>query len=76
MVALKAQVSAEMILLLVVLLAVVALVASNLMTTSEKAGETFTNSSNKIIEGASNTCVMDEQCQEGEKCINGICKEE
>ena len=72
----KAQLSAEMILLLVVLLAIVALVASNLMSSSEKAGEAFTNSSNKIIEGSSKTCIMDEQCGEGERCINGLCREE
>ena len=71
----KAQISAEMILLLVVLLAVVALVASNLMSSSEKAGEAFANSSNKIIEGASRTCVVDDQCETGEQCINGLCKE-
>ena len=72
----KAQLSAEMILLLVVLLAVVALVASNLMSSSEKASEAFTNSTNKVIDATSKTCVMDEQCGEDEKCINGLCRQE
>ncbi len=69
----RAQLSAEMILIMVVLLAVVAIVASNLMSSSEKAGETFSNTSNKVIEGAAKSCVLDEQCDAGEKCINGRC---
>ena len=72
----KAQLSAEMILLLVVLLAVVAMVASNLMNSSEKASEAFTNSTDKVIDATSKTCVMDEQCSENERCVNGLCKQE
>ena len=71
----RLQISAEMILLLVVILAIVALVAQNLMSTSQQAGEAFTNSSEKIIEGASNTCITDNQCPEGQYCINGLCQE-
>lgn len=70
----KAQISAEMILLLVVLLAVVALVATNLMSSAKKASSAVENSTEKIVQGLSNTCVSDEQCPSG-RCVNGFCEE-
>lgn len=70
----KAQISAEMILLMVVLLAVVAIVASNLLQSTEKASQAVESSSSKVIEGVSDICVKDEQCASGQ-CVNGICKQ-
>ena len=70
----KAQISAEMILLLVVLLAIVALVANNLMSASQKGGEAVQGAANKVIEGANMTCVNDAQCPQGMECVEGICQ--
>ena len=68
----KGQLSAEMIILLLVILAIVAVVASNLLSTSKTAGETFSNKSQQMISNVNNICITDEDC-DGGKCINGQC---
>ena len=75
----KGQVSAEMLILLAVVIAIVALAASALMKTaddSSKAVETraqgVLNSTNGLDNCAQ--CTYDYQCDTGESCTSGCCR--
>ena len=69
----KGQLSAEMLLLIVVILAIVAIVAGNLMKSAKQAGKAMQNQSTSILsisEDASkgdtgDPCVSDDQCKSG-----------
>ncbi len=69
----KGQVSAEMIVLLVVLLALVALVASYLMEGSSGLGESIAQKMNNTGQTVEKFCIVDEDCPSG-KCVRGICQ--
>ncbi len=69
----RGQLSAEMIILLLVILAIVAIAANNLINTSKMAGSTFSNKTEKMISNLNEMCITDEDCNGG-KCVNGRCQ--
>ncbi len=69
----KAQISAEMIILLVALLALVALVANNLINAGKTASNAVVTKTNKIADTIQNTCIVDSDCDSG-TCVNGTCQ--
>ena len=74
----KGQLSAEMLILIVVLLAVVALVASQLTKTTEKTGKSLEAQSNIIVE-RSEAAVKSKEgefCSEDNQCLSGSCNTE
>jgi uncharacterized protein (UPF0333 family) len=69
----RGQISVEMILLVVIILAIVALVASNFMGTAEKATGKFSNMSESVFSKAGEYCLTDSDCESGH-CVNGKCQ--
>ena len=77
----RGQLSAEMLILIVVVLAVVALVASQLLKTGEETSKTIDKRSGEIINStesafkkkAGSSCSEDDQC-ESNYCISGECR--
>lgn len=70
----KGQISAEMIVLLVVILALVALVATKLMSSAETVGSGIETKMNKTAEAIANSCTLDIECPPGQRCIEGRCQ--
>lgn len=81
----KAQLSAEMLILIVVVLAVIALVGAQLLSTAKEGGKTIDTGSstifNKTLEGVKSgdgePCDInknDEDCKLGYKCVDYECK--
>ena len=70
----KGQISAEMIVLLVVILALVALVATNLMKSAETLGGGIEEKMNKTAEAIAQSCTVDLECPSGKTCVNGRCQ--
>jgi len=71
----KAQLSAEMLILIVVILAVVALVASQLTKTTEKTGKSLETQSDIIINRseAAVKAKPGEFCSDDGQCLSGSC---
>ncbi|MEM4296228.1 MAG: hypothetical protein QXI89_01050 [Candidatus Anstonellales archaeon] len=70
----KAQLSAEMVILLVIIVAIIAIVASNLFSGAKQASSTFENKVAQITSNINSTCMTDFDCQQGEKCVEGKCQ--
>ena len=78
----RAQLSAEMLILIVVVLAVIALVASQLFGTAKKGGEKVENQTETIFwkseqmikSNEGEPCKDDEDCKTPLQCINNICE--
>lgn len=76
----KGQLSAEMLILIVVVLAVVAIVATQLLKTAEKSGEAIDAQSQAILDKSEaaikakkgDFCVKDEDCLSN-KCFENSC---
>ncbi len=77
----KGQLSAEMLILLVVLVAVVGLVAAQMLGAAKKSGETISQKTDEILEKASGGvkgeegafCIDDSDCAEGLSCSDNRC---
>lgn len=72
----KGQLSAEMIILVVVVLAIVAIAASTLISSAKSTSGTVTNTTEKITESLSYSCVRDADCSNlgtDFKCVQGEC---
>lgn len=78
----KAQLSAEMLILIVVVLAVIALVGSQLLSTANKGGEQlnqgtdtmFWKSGEQVKSAEGEPCKDNENCKLGLTCIEYACK--
>jgi uncharacterized protein (UPF0333 family) len=75
----KGQVSAEMLILLAVVIAIVALAASALMKTAEKSREAVEDRAQGVIDstnGITNCgeCTYSADCDTGETCSSGCCR--
>ena len=70
----RGQLSAEMVILLVVIIAVIAVVASNLFKGAKTAGTGFSNESQKLTKNLEKVCFTDLDCPQGKKCVNGVCQ--
>lgn len=76
----KGQMSAEMLILIVVVLALVAIVATQLLNTAEKSSQKIESQSQAIMEKtdaavkvkSGGFCVKDEECLGG-KCFENAC---
>ncbi len=71
--AFKGQLSAEMVILLIVVIAVIAIVASNLLQGAKSASGTFVNKTNQIVGNVNKTCILDTDCPSGQHCVSGVC---
>ena len=73
----KAQLSAEMLILIVVILAVIAMAASQLFKTTEKTGQAVENQGNVIIERseAAVKAKSGEFCTDDKQCLSNNCDE-
>lgn len=69
----KGQLSAEMIILLAVVLAVVAIAANYLLQTAQKSGEAAQNKTTQVIGTMEKTCITDADCKAG-TCVKGVCQ--
>ncbi len=77
----KGQLSAEMLLLIVVIIAIIGIAATQLLGSSKNASETIKNSSNLIVEDSSRSllrgpgepCSVDNIC-ESNRCLEGKCE--
>ena len=71
----RGQLSAEMLILIVVILAIVALVASQLTKTTEKTGAALENQSNTIVERSEEAVKArsGEFCTKDEQCLSANC---
>ena len=70
----KAQLSIEMIILIVVLLAVLALIATSLEQSATTMGSALEQKANKTAQAIANSCTVSAECPEGQQCINGVCQ--
>jgi len=70
----RGQLSAEMIVLLVVILALVALVASYLTSSGQTIGEAVEKKANATAEYLERTCFDDADCPPGQECVRGMCQ--
>lgn len=78
----KGQLSAEMLLLIVVILAIVAIAATQLIGSAKHTSKTINDQTNKIIQKANNSmlgqvndvCVNNEDCRSRLTCQSGVCK--
>ena len=73
--ALKGQLSAEMLVLIVVILAIIGIAATQLMGTAKTNAQVIQNTSNIMIEDASKSILRDtgELCSTHEVCRSGTC---
>ena len=77
----KGQLSAEMLLLIVVILAIVAIVATQLIGSAKHTSKTIQNQTTSIIQKANDNikgdlgdvCVSDDDCKSGLACNAGVC---
>lgn len=71
----RGQLSAEMLILIVVVLAVLAIVASQLLRTAEEGSERIEEESQDIFEQASeqSKAMEGDYCNEDEDCESGLC---
>jgi len=69
----KGQVSAEMIILLVALLALVAIVASNLINAGKQASSSIVEKVGNMTNTVGQMCIVDADCNGG-RCVNGTCQ--
>lgn len=69
----KGQLSAEMIILLAVVLAIVAIAANYLLQTAKQSGEAAQNKTTQITGAVEKTCITDADCSSG-KCVQGMCQ--
>jgi uncharacterized protein (UPF0333 family) len=72
--AMKGQLSAEMIILVVVILAIVAIVASTLISSAKDTSGSVTNATTKISESLGDICIKDADCGSGRACVQGECQ--
>lgn len=70
----KGQLSIEMIILIVVILAVLALVVTNLEKLANIMGGAAVEKANKTAQAIANSCTVSAECPEGQECINGVCQ--
>ena len=71
----RGQISAEMLILLAVVLAIVALAAAYLMDVGKKAGGEVEERTTEILEGSSGGAgAPGDECSAGEDCISGKCE--
>lgn len=78
----KGQLSAEMLILIVVIMAIVAIAASQLMGTAKDTGENIKNQTKRMnlltaeaIKGQEGAfCIDDEDCAEGLGCDDNRCR--
>ncbi|MEM2963255.1 MAG: hypothetical protein QXW70_03005 [Candidatus Anstonellales archaeon] len=68
----KGQISAEMLIILVILIGVALIVASQLIKTATQAGKEIEKKTGQIFE-ISKSCETDLDCDAGESCINNVC---
>ncbi|MBI2079876.1 class III signal peptide-containing protein [Candidatus Micrarchaeota archaeon] len=76
----KGQLSAEMLILIVVILAILAIVATQLLNTAQKSSEKIESQSTAILEKTEKAvkgkegsfCVNDDECLSG-SCIDNTC---
>jgi uncharacterized protein (UPF0333 family) len=74
----KGQVSAEMLILLAVVIAIVALAASALMNTAQQSRDSVTSRTNDVLTNTNNVancraCTNDADCYTGEQCTSRCC---
>ena len=74
----KGQVSAEMLILLAVVIAIVALAASALMNTAQQSSAAVTSRTQGVLDSTNNVancraCTYDADCNVGEQCTSGCC---
>ncbi|RME79973.1 MAG: class III signal peptide-containing protein [Methanobacteriota archaeon] len=69
----RGQISAEMVILLVIIIAVVAIVASNLFSGTKTASTAFKNKVESVAGNINSTCFTDVDCGEGSSCVDGKC---
>ena len=70
----KGQLSAEMVILLVVVIAVIAIVASNLFKGAKTASHGFENKVSNMTANMNQTCFTDMDCPSGQSCVDGRCQ--
>ena len=71
----RGQISAEMLILLAVVLAIVALAAAYLMDVGKKAGGEVEERTEEILEGSSGGAgAVGSECSSGDDCISGECE--
>lgn len=70
----KAAVSLEMIILLVLIIAAVMIVGSMLINTTQNATEKIENRTSMVISKIEKACIDDMDCEEDERCVRGVCK--
>jgi uncharacterized protein (UPF0333 family) len=72
----KGQLSAEMIILVVVILAIVAIVASTLISSAKDTSSSVANATAKIAGNLNYTCIKDTDCAGigPQKCVQGECQ--
>ncbi len=70
----KAAVSLEMVILLVLIIAAVMIVGSMLISTTQNATEKMENKTSTIISRIEKACIDDTDCEFGERCVRGVCK--
>ena len=77
----KGQLSAEMLILIAVVLAIVALVAHQMMSTAEKGADQIEEQANSLFQSSEEFakakegqfCVEDEDCL-SESCVDNVCE--
>jgi len=77
----KGQLSAEMLILIAVIIAVVAIAATRLISTAQKSSDTVGNQSDVMLETAEaamkspagGPCTITDNCDTGLTCINKVC---
>lgn len=78
----RGQLSAEMLILITVVLAIVAIAASQLLSTAEETATDIEESGEQLGKIADNTCTDDSDCQTycdeigeaGGECVYGTCR--
>lgn len=70
----KAAVSLEMIVLIVLILAAVMIIGSMMISTTQNATEKIEEKTSRIISKIERACIDDFDCENGETCVRGTCK--
>ena len=76
----RGQLSAEMLILLAVVLAVVVLVANQMLSAGKTASNVASGAANSTFSqacqasGTCTSCTYDSDCEGGQKCTNAVCQ--
>ena len=70
----RGAISLELIILLVIVVAIVALFGKVILDTSLNATTSIKNKSTAAIDNALNACIDDTDCPAGSQCINNRCQ--